>query len=90
MGEIIEKIKELQQALENHNEVITVTVKKYEDNRAEILVNSFTAVPAGKTIYEKMSDDIGGYSKNVIIDGVKIHTYGTAEMVVNELKGETK
>lgn len=90
MKEIIEKIKELQQALESHNEVIMVTVKKYKDSQPEILVNGFSAVPAGKTIYEKMADNIGGYNKSVIIDGVKIHTFGTAEMVVNELKGETK
>lgn len=91
MKEIIEKMNEIKEILKSHNEIISLTVKNIcENDEAYILVNGFNCVPAGEVNYKKMSENVGGYQKSIEENGVKILAYGTAEMVVNELKGETK
>lgn len=84
MEEIIAKLKELEELMKGHEEIISCEVSK-TCLGTSILVQGMENVPTlDGTTYTKQSS-ILRYVKETTIDGVKIHAHGTKEDMKNEV-----
>ena len=88
MDELVKKMNEIREMLKDMN-VISCTIHK---NEADVLVCNFADVPnmKGTTTYKLR--DVGNipYEKSSMLDGVVIHTYGTAKEMQNEFAEKTE
>ena len=88
MDAIIKKLNELRELM-NGTEIISCYISNIKDDKtADILVNTIENLPTGVANYKKLPKSIGGWAKEVTIDGVRFEAYCSYEKVIKEIKKE--